>query len=709
MTAASTLPSKLTSDLVANAFSTATLTLIDTRSQSRPPTAAATQPPSSQRLHKTSAYYRDSSGRALVHIRTRLELPGDDDGLGMTSLLQCGCIQPSPVDIVEKAESATGEAGESNSERPSKGDDDDVGVNELLTIGEEIGGSTSPWVIDTSFSFECSVAPSSNGRSKMWAVERVSILGSQMERRSNTDVKSPVVALLFNVEVAVRGNGIVKEGVREALEMGELELRAVLSQRENRRGADDKTSPSISNDGKNTSAAYALMKRSGDAELTAGLLGLELGGGALSPKTATARALHLAGAMNSSPGTITAPTNPIEMHYGTKIIRTTPPLRIQVTLIPPLKLNVREVCGARAASGSTLVEITVEHSSEWHREDVTVTGIAFHPGQSRLWEEEKDNDNETASNAVKLSLGGKSMQGGELSVIDMSRRARWGFCPGTAPDLPLVLGPYDAFATVIQIDAGEDVKSRAFLSPVSVNAMVGSNDAVFKCERAKENKEGIAESKKRVMVSTDVRWTTSRVAVENTDAFKVDMSLQGGLNTVCRVGAPLIVSLRVLNLSMEPRDLMLLMAKDGEGRKNELQWERPLEKRRARGRQASELSINVRRGTMLHNRAPILLKENQMFSTAVVSEVNGYTFGVWGLSGDDDGTTRHHRDHELLAVDAALLLGEVKGQHSIEAELRFVPLREGTLDVPNLKLYDKRGGRWYNCVHTLKIVAAAKV
>ena len=69
-------------------------------------------------------------------------------------------------------------------------------------------------------------------------------------------------------------------------------------------------------------------------------------------------------------------------------------------------------------------------------------------------------------------------------------------------------------------------------------------------------------------------------------------------------------------------------------------------------------------------------KENHSFNTAVVSEVNGYTFGVWGLSGDDDGTTRHHRDHELLAVDAALLLGEVKGQHSIEAELRFVPLRE---------------------------------
>jgi len=42
----------------------------------------------------------------------------------------------------------------------------------------------------------------------------------------------------------------------------------------------------------------------------------------------------------------------------------------------------------------------------------------------------------------------------------------------------------------------------------------------------------------------------------------------------------------------------------------------------------------------------------------VVSEVNGYTFGVWGLSGGDDGTTRHHRhhrDHKLLAMDAAIV------------------------------------------------------
>ena len=58
---------------------------------------------------------------------------------------------------------------------------------------------------------------------------------------------------------------------------------------------------------------------------------------------------------------------------------------------------------------------------------------------------------------------GKSIQGGELSVIDMSRRVRWGYIPGTAPQLPLILNPYEAFATVIQIDAGEDVCSRALL------------------------------------------------------------------------------------------------------------------------------------------------------------------------------------------------------------------------------------------------------
>lgn len=653
--------SKLTSDRISAAFSSATLSITNSSSS-----------PSEDKQQTTKAYYRDSSGRARVHVHARLEFDttSDDNGVGVNSLLNC--IHPSPIDV----------KGDAKTIDDRDVSEQDVGADELSTIGEEDGSSSLCGTSDTFFSFECAVA-SSESHNIMWTVERVTILRSETER-----IGPKVSALVFELGVHVRGNGIRKEGSIEMLEEGELELRAVLSQREKQKKETVGMTPS----------SHALMKKTGNSALAAGLLGLELGGGVLSTNTVN----NIRAMKSEDPyGIVLDSKNHVTMHYGTRIIQTNP-RRIRVTLVPPLNLTVREVCGARAASGSTLVEITVEHSTEWHDENVTVTGIAFHPGQSQLWEEQSDH----VGNSIEhRSSQGKSIQGGELSVIDMSRRVRWGFCPGAAPDLPLVLRPYEAFATVIQVDAGEDVRSRAFLSPVSVNASVGTD---MLTKEVKSNDDNIDKCGERIMVSTNIRWTTSRVAVENSDAFKVDMSLRGGLNTICRVGAPLIISLRVLNLSMEPRDLMLLMAKDGEGRKNELQWERPIEGRRLASRlRDGELRATAKSGPLLHRQEEVP-DENQTFSTAVVSEVNGYTFGVWGLSGDNDGTTRHHRDHELLAVDAALLLGEVKGQHSIEAELRFVPLREGTLDVPNLKLYDKRGGRWYNCCHTLKIVAAAK-
>jgi len=293
------------------------------------------------------------------------------------------------------------------------------------------------------------------------------------------------------------------------------------------------------------------------------------------------------------------------------------------------------------SSGQTYVSLNMAHSNT-HEEPVVITNVAMHPGHSRL-----DSPN---SRRVLSSSG--SLQGGQHLVTDMSRFVRWSYARGTEPPLPLVLHPHEAYSTVLIIEAGEDLRSRDFISPVSVTATIGDTKV---------------EKPMVVLSATDISWHTGRVAVEPADAFRVDMSLK---ETQCYVGAPLVVSLKVLNLSPDSRDLMLLMAKDEESKKNA-------------GSSQSKFGVN----------------------TAVVSEVNGYTFGVWGLSGDDDGTTRHNRDQELLAVDAALLLGEVKGQHTVEAELRFVPLREGTLDVPNMKLYDKKGGKWYNCVHQLKIVA----
>ena len=641
-----------------------------------------------------TAYYRDSSGRACVQIRAQLVFP---QGSGADALLECRCIEPAPVESDEVKKSLAALSDNNNHDNgnelaQSGGDDEgEEGAawrDERSTIGKEEGGENAKHFssfIDSAFTFECIATASnsdkySNGK---WAAERVTIINCTIQRASKDDPKSSITSLLFDIEIAVRGNGVIKiDRLREILEEGELELCAVLRQKSKIQNIEEENKDSTNK---------SLLGGQGGAGIAAGLLGLDLGV-----------------SVSSSAATAAQKRNEPSMHYGTKIMRTNP-VQISVKLLPPLHLTVREVSGARAATGSTLVEISVAHCTRWHKEKVTVTGIAFHPGQSRLWEPNADQRDEhnyinddslgPTSPAVQNS-NGRSMQGGELSVVDMSRRVRWGFLPGSAPELPLVLGPHEAYSTVIQIDAGEDVRSRIFNSPVTVNAMIGN------CTSPAPSTGN--EDTERVMVTADARWTSSRVGVENSDAFRIDMYLRGGLETVC-VGAPIVVSLRVLNLSMEPRDLMLLMAKDGEGGRNSgLQWERPADESKIR--RGSQI---MRTKTMLHNRDhPSTItspsKDNRSFNTAVVSEVNGYTFGVWGLSGDDDGTTRHHRDHELLAVDAALLLGEVKGQHSIEAELRFVPLREGTLDVPNLKLYDKRGGRWYNCVHTLKIVAAAK-
>lgn len=311
------------------------------------------------------------------------------------------------------------------------------------------------------------------------------------------------------------------------------------------------------------------------------------------------------------------------------------PFLLTLNLTRALSISVTNVPGS--SSGSTLVSLTMTHSNT-HSEPVTVTNIALHPGHSRTkFTDRKDT----------------SMPG---VATDMTPFVKWGYAPCTEPDLPLTLEPHDAYSTVITIDAGEDLRSREFYSPISVSAKIGQETFV--------------------VVHTDTQWTTGRVAVEPADAFRIDMSLK---ESSCVVGAPFVVSLRVLNLSTSPKDLMLLMAKDEE-----------------------KSSTNSSSSSSHHHNS----KTHGSVNTAVVSEVNGYTFGIWGLSGDDDGTTRHNRDHELLAVDAALLLGEVKGQHSVDAELRFVPLREGTLDVPNLKLYDKTEGKWYNCQHKLQLVAA---
>ena len=239
----------------------------------------------------------------------------------------------------------------------------------------------------------------------------------------------------------------------------------------------------------------------------------------------------------------------------------------------------------------------------------------------------------------------------------MTKSVQWRYAPKTTLELPLTIHPREAYSTVLFVNAGEEMLSRSFVSPVSVTGIVGSSNA-------QDNGSDIC----RVVVAGDAHWTTELVAVEPADAFRIHMSVE---NAIVRRGEPVVVKLRIFNLSLESCNLMVLMSKEG---------------------------------TKLSTPRAVSLKEEAV-NAAVVSESGGYTFGVWGLSGEDDGTVRLNRDFELLAIDAALVLGDVQGQHAIEAELRFVPLRLGRLAVPNWKLFDKTAGRWYTCSHNLSMVA----
>ena len=228
---------------------------------------------------------------------------------------------------------------------------------------------------------------------------------------------------------------------------------------------------------------------------------------------------------------------------------------------------------------------------------------------------------------------------------DMSHSVMWGYAPYSDPKLPLTLLPNEAYSVIMTVDAREDSQSRRCYCPLSISATVGKQDSYH------------------IVAATDAYWTTSRAAIEPADSFLIDLSLGDGAdesNEQCVVGSPLTVNVEITNLSSEPRQLMLVLDS------------------------ASESS--TRKSTGPSNR------------WGLVTEVEGYKFGV---GGPDD------RDQELFVIDAALLLGELKGQSSTRARLRAIPLREGSLNIPNFKLVDNRTGRRYSCIHKLQVVVQA--
>lgn len=252
----------------------------------------------------------------------------------------------------------------------------------------------------------------------------------------------------------------------------------------------------------------------------------------------------------------------------------------------------------------------------------------------------------------------------------MTKSVQWGYVPQTELSLPLLLHPGEAYSTILFVNAAEELTSRPFVSPISITGFIGGH----KSDISLFGDVLTADEPCRVVVAGDAHWTTELVAVEPADAFRLHMKVVRSV--ICR-GEPMVVKLRIFNLSLESRNLMLLMAKD-------------------ESKSIPATTENV------------LTSKEESVNAAVVSESDGYTFGVWGISADDDGTVRLNKDYDLLATDAAVVLGIVEGQHSVDAELRFVPLSLGQLKIPNWKLYDKATGNWYKCTHNLCMVAVER-
>lgn len=318
-------------------------------------------------------------------------------------------------------------------------------------------------------------------------------------------------------------------------------------------------------------------------------------------------------------------------HQRQKIARIEP-FELQVILTHALSISVASV--PHELMGQTFVSLTMRHSNT-HSENLTITNIALHPGHA-------------VETLEKVSGGADPI------VTDMSKVVKWMFAPDCDPNLPLEVGPYEAFSTVLLIDASEDRRARTFNAPISVTAVIGSSDGSVIYP---------------IVAVSEAQWTTSRAPIDPSDSFRIDMKVGYGEATV---GSPFTIFLELQNLSAEGRDVMILVD------------------------QNDSIVAGEEKG--------------RAGKSVVVSEQAGDKFGIWGLLDDNKAGAGVSADRELLTLDVALLVGELKPKASCLAELRFIPLICGTVGIPNLKLVDRKRGKWYSASHHLRVtVNEAKV
>jgi hypothetical protein len=157
-----------------------------------------------------------------------------------------------------------------------------------------------------------------------------------------------------------------------------------------------------------------------------------------------------------------------------------------------------------------------------------------------------------------------------------------------------------------------------------------------------------AAKSKSVVQAVQVEWeSASQVPSNSSDALRVDISVEDE----CKVGEPFAVKLRVQNLGQDSA------------------------------------------GTNLK----LLLPESHLTAT------NDFRIlGIGGVSVEESpgGAT------DLLQVDEALPLAEIRSREAVEAQVRFIALQKGTIRIPPFEIRDPDRNRSFRCVHNVQVVVS---
>lgn len=151
---------------------------------------------------------------------------------------------------------------------------------------------------------------------------------------------------------------------------------------------------------------------------------------------------------------------------------------------------------------------------------------------------------------------------------------------------------------------------------------------------------------KSVVAAVEVEWmSASQVPSYSSDALRVDVTVDQD----CKVGNPFSVVLRVHNLGQNTADNLKVII--------------PRDRSQAAAKDFCILSLN-------------------------------------DLEGSCNGP------NDLLEVDDALPLGEIRSRESTQAEMRFIALNPGTHQLPQFEIRDGDSSRSFKCVHNVQAVVA---